>query len=1120
MKKALFTILWIIVGSATAGDANAGPLILAAAGAAIGWGISGGVALAAQVGWMVGGMIGSAIFAEDQHFEQPQLSDLRVQGTEYGQPIPWILGHPRIAGQIWWASAKKPVAHTSSSGGKGGGSQTSTTYTYDIDLLIGLCDNTIENISRIWSNGKLVYSNSSTSDAAAVTGTSEQSEWERITIYKGDETQLPDSVYEEAVGVGNAPAYIDRGTVFFKNLHLDGSGNLTNLTFEVVASGSAHYGSLLSDKSVRLTDAINPYWIESTGGTACRIGDSIYFSTVWFYNWDGTQGYHYSWRYDISSGVLQKIGSHYLAHYPQSIINGNTDTPCFGIIYTGSPRTYAIVKIPSYKYAYFTGYTAITGDAAIVYFCRRGSTVFFTMSPSSGNNYIFKYTMPLNEVGTVSAHDDYVQRTTSASYVQLVVAGDYLYATLNLSGSGKIDVFDVATLTYQKTINYPIGTWWGGAHSITIYAGDTGNLWCTNMWSGGVAEKETWELVEDVWVVRAKAGGINFGGGGGIYNGGRMFQYGTSVFAVTHTLSTDSPGGSTWAHVQRVGPIGASTSGELTIQQTVTLICSKTELPSTLFDASALSTITMPMRAFANGQLATGRVLLEIFAGPYFYEMSVSDKLYIKPRGAAIVVTIPYEDLGIDDGGKGDSEPFVIHQRTDIEFPAQKTLSYLNVSNDYLPDVQPSDRMISALSDTIENVQVSLAFTPTEAKSIIDADLMDKYMSLVDSQISLPSKYAMYEPSDVFGITDKNGYVHRMRAVKRQDNYPRLSFDVVRDDSSVLSSTGVTDTGYTSASAVKFTPYTEAMYLDMPILQDVDSNFGFYVAAKGRGTGWVGCNTYSSNDDVAFNEDATVLEATVMGYASDALGNWVLGRVWDLTNSVTVQVGNDVLNSSTRAAVLNDKTINALLIGNEVLQFVTATLISQGVYTLTEFLRGDRGTEQHTASHAVGDRVVKLQKAGLRRINWDAAQLGFLKYMRSISLDRNLDSDVSTEFTNTGIGKKPFAPFDARVIRNSPSAGDITIIWQRRTRLSYRAIGASGIYVPLGETSEMYDVLFYTSGTYGTLKRTITATTTSVTYTNAQQTADGLTPPAATVWFRIHQRSPEFGLGYKLEGAL
>ncbi|MGP1664685.1 MAG: hypothetical protein ACTS5I_01965, partial [Rhodanobacter sp.] len=87
--------------------------------------------------------------------------DLKVTGSEYGQAIPYVRGSAAIAGQMWWNTDRRATTTTTteSSGGKGGGGvETSTsTTTYDMDCLIGLTDNEIVGIARIWDNGKLIY---------------------------------------------------------------------------------------------------------------------------------------------------------------------------------------------------------------------------------------------------------------------------------------------------------------------------------------------------------------------------------------------------------------------------------------------------------------------------------------------------------------------------------------------------------------------------------------------------------------------------------------------------------------------------------------------------------------------------------------------------------------------------------------------------------------------------------------------------------------------------------------------------------------------------------------------------------------------------------------------------
>lgn len=211
----------------------------AAAGSALGWGMlgmSGGA-----VGWMAGSILGSFV-GPTQKSSGPRLTDLKVSAAELGAAVPYIIGHPRVSGYIAWASEMRPIATTTRQG-KGGGAEY-TNYTYEVDLLILLSANVIAGIRRIWSNGKLVWSVADASDAESIEASEDTTTWRAMRFYGGAADQLPDPIYEAAVGVGNAPAFRGRGTVMLEGLQLGSSGQLPNLTFEI-ANAPANTGETL-----------------------------------------------------------------------------------------------------------------------------------------------------------------------------------------------------------------------------------------------------------------------------------------------------------------------------------------------------------------------------------------------------------------------------------------------------------------------------------------------------------------------------------------------------------------------------------------------------------------------------------------------------------------------------------------------------------------------------------------------------------------------------------------------------------------------------------------------------------------------------------------------------------
>ena len=79
-------------------------------------------------------------------------------------------------------------------------------------------------------------------------------------------------------------------------------------------------------------------------------------------------------------------------------------------------------------------------------------------------------------------------------------------------------------------------------------------------------------------------------------------------------------------------------------------------------------------------------------------------------------------------------------------------------------------------------------------------------------------------------------------------------------------------------------------------------------------------------------------------------------------------------------------------------------------------------------------------------------------------------------------------------------------------------VGELGISVPLSDSPEEYEIEFYSSSSYATLRGTYTASSESYDYSAAAQTSDSLTP-GNTLYYRIYQISSVVGRGYVLESS-
>ena len=195
-------------------------LVLQGAGAALGSQFGPiGAAVGRAAGALVGNTIDRSLFAEDRLVQGSRLTDLQVQESREGAPIPRVFGRARLSGQVIWATEFEEVTTDEELGGKGSGPTTTTrNFSYFGNFAVALCEGEISRVGRIWADGELLDTNALT-----------------MRIYLGDEQQEPDSLISAKQGLDKAPAYRGTAYVVFERMPLANYGNrLPQLSFEVV----------------------------------------------------------------------------------------------------------------------------------------------------------------------------------------------------------------------------------------------------------------------------------------------------------------------------------------------------------------------------------------------------------------------------------------------------------------------------------------------------------------------------------------------------------------------------------------------------------------------------------------------------------------------------------------------------------------------------------------------------------------------------------------------------------------------------------------------------------------------------------------------------------------------
>ncbi len=282
---------------------------------------------------------------------------------------------------------------------------------------------------------------------------------------------------------------------------------------------------------------------------------------------------------------------------------------------------------------------------------------------------------------------------------------------------------------------------------------------------------------------------------------------------------------------------------------------------------------------------------------------------------------------------------------------------------------------------------------------------------------------------------------------------------------------------------------------------------------------WLGAQLNKSSDGgTTYTAVMSTTKAATIGATSDALGDFDGGNVFDYENPITVTLtSGSALTSYTQLQVLNGAGAFALGIHGrwEIIQYKTATLISENVYTLSGLLRGRRGTEWAMSTHQAGDIFVMLNTTTINRSNPGTAEIGLSRIYKAVTTRDSLSNTASTSFTNSAVGLKPFSPVHLTGSRDG--SNNLTINWVRRSRIG--AEWRDYVDIQIGESTLNFDVEIW-DNTYTTLLRTIGGVSAVTTiYTAAEQTADGLTP-GDPVYVRIFQVSSVVGRGTKLEGSI
>ncbi len=550
------------------------------------------------------------------------------------------------------------------------------------------------------------------------------------------------------------------------------------------------------------------------------------------------------------------------------------------------------------------------------------------------------------------------------------------------------------------------------------------------------------------------------------------------------------------------GKLGASSLGAI-----VEVLLKKVGLVSSQYDVTRLTDL---VEGFIVTKQSTVRQLLEQLQQAYFFDAVESDgQLKFIKRGGEAVVTIN-QDRMVPIAGSGTiREVCHITRAQELELPRQINVVYLNRLSGYQPSTQISQRQTVSAVDIV-TINLPIVLSDQQAKVIADISLYNAWMGRTSYRFMLPTQYAALEPTDI--VTPiLNNVNHTVRIMHSQiARNGLLELRGKAEDVSTYDFYAAPGEPPPVTTEGNIIPQTRLELLDLPAFpSDTETQGLMRVAMTGIGSNWQGGVLYRSDDggEAGGNNFSLITSASSPAITGSILNQVTAGpsEFFDDTTQIEVLLLTGTLQSVTELAVLNGA--NAALIGDEIIQFQNATLLSTGRYKLSRLLRGRLGTEHTVGNHPASTERFVLLDGSVIKQGMPNNLLNLARHYKCVSVGGTLTSTPEQAFTWQGKVFKPYSP--VHIAGSRDGSGNISLSWKRRTRIS--GDWRDGVDVPLGEESERYEVEIMSGST---LKRTITGLAApAATYTAAEQVTD-FGSAQASVSVKTYQLSAIVGRGY------
>lgn len=1057
-------------------DMSAGQIIGGVVGAVVGFFYAGGPAGAVQ-GFALGAGVGGYVDPPPgPNLRGPQLSDKSYQSTAYGVSLPDLCGTIAVMGNVFYLENNEYKATTKKegSGGKGGGGGTYETTVYSATFAVSLGKaRPGYRVRRVWAGGKLIYSAGSADLGSLI---KRRSIYEKITgveettifnFYDGSQTEC-DPRMEAVLGVGNCPSYEGTMYIFFNDFELTEYGNgLAGCPIKVeVAPPDSEIAPPFSD-SKKLLAKSYPYapafiFDKTTGTTRPNLPRIRYIL-------EGEVGGILRWNpgidpeaeitgFRIRNGIFKYFSMDGISASEHDCpgINNVRDIP------RGIRDIDSNADEPPYQFNFENGYQQIN-DKKLLF----GQGGLWLNGP---------------------VYDFEGSELTASVAIAETDSGTLFFVYTNLRIVSFNSSFEIISQISMPSPNNNSKMWW---HKNALYVA---GIISTGIWVFDVYDSELNQLGTFSFPPTNMA----------------AFEYYFSIDVdgiIWRCWSTHPAYGSDKSEIHMDAWLVKGVGDDIITvgSESLTSVCERImddcDVKSANRDLDDLDGI------YVDGyrtEVGTGRSKLAPLKAAYFFE-TIESGYSIKAilRNVAQSGTIPHRHLVMDGESMMKTEVAPV-----VDLPSEYSISYIDYSREY--DANVARAFYPSSYSNVRDEQLPVVLSAQKA-----AQTVDKFINLAWAEsrkysFKLPQIYLGVKVGDVKRVEISQGIFRFLQVESVSVGVDQLIAITARStDPSVYDSNAAGFDVENPNESLPFQYESEPVIMDIPLVYDEFNSYGVAAAVYAniedgsfRGAVLQG----SRNSGQIFTSLETFSGVGTVGQAS-AANNIIDCAVIDRKTEINLNVFSGTFYSVTEAQMMEGLNYCAYGVDGrwEIIRYSNAALQTNGSINLSNLLRGLHGTEWAANLHQAGDYVVLLTDIDNRFISVDPTLLGVPVLYRSVNIGEQ-SSLENVEQTYRGVNLRPLSPVN---LRYYVTAGNYIINFDRRSRLS-SSLWVSGVEVPLGETSEIYEMDVIVDDV---VVRKMSSTTDQFTYTAAQQIED--TGAAVDLFYaEIYQLSSTVGRGY------